>query len=50
MEWVGALPRPPLGVFAVHGEAEAAGTLAARIDRTLGWPAVVPSHDERVQL
>jgi metallo-beta-lactamase family protein len=50
VDWLRGLPRPPLGVFAVHGEAAAAGALAAKLDRTLGWPAVVPAHDERVQL
>jgi metallo-beta-lactamase family protein len=50
LDWLRGLPRPPLGVFAVHGEETAAAALAAKIDRTLGWPAVVPSHDERVQL
>jgi hypothetical protein len=44
------MPSPPLGVFAVHGEAAAAAALAANVDRSLGWPAVVPAHDERVQL
>ncbi len=50
VDWVRSAPRPPLGVFGVHGEPAAAAALAARVDRELGWPAVVPAHDERVQL
>jgi metallo-beta-lactamase family protein len=50
VDWLRGLPRAPLGVFAVHGEPAAAGALATKLDRTLGWPAVVPAHDERVQL
>jgi metallo-beta-lactamase family protein len=41
--------RPQL-VFAVHGEPGAAETLARRIDRELGLPAVVPHDGERVRL
>jgi metallo-beta-lactamase family protein len=48
--WLASAPRAPLGVFAVHGEAGASAALTARVDRELGWPAVTPSHDERVQL
>ena len=40
----------PQGVFAVHGEREAAETLARRIDGELGLPAVVPHDGERVRL
>jgi metallo-beta-lactamase family protein len=50
VDWLRRMPSAPLGVFAVHGEAAAAAALAAEVDRSLGWPAVVPSHDERVQL
>jgi metallo-beta-lactamase family protein len=50
VDWVRSSPRPPRGVFAVHGEPAAASALAARVDRELDWPAIVPSHDERVQL
>jgi len=48
--WLRSAPRAPLGVFGVHGEPAAAAALTARVDRELGWPAVVPVHDERVQL
>jgi metallo-beta-lactamase family protein len=50
LDWLGRAPRPPIGVFAVHGEPAACQALAASIDRKLDWPAIVPAHDERVQL
>lgn len=50
VDWLRRLPRPPAGVFAVHGEPAAADALARHVDRALGWPAVVPALDERVQL
>jgi metallo-beta-lactamase family protein len=50
VDWLRSAPRPPLGVFGVHGEPAAVAALAARVDRELGWPAVAPTHDERVQL
>jgi metallo-beta-lactamase family protein len=50
LDWLGRAPRPPIGVFAVHGEPAAAKALAASIAEKLDWPAIVPAHDERVQL
>ncbi len=48
--WLASARQAPRGVFAVHGEQAAAATLAARVERELGWPTVVPAHDERIQL
>jgi metallo-beta-lactamase family protein len=48
--WLASAPTPPRVTFAVHGESEAAGALAGRIDRELGWPAVVPRDGEVVRL
>jgi metallo-beta-lactamase family protein len=48
--WLASAPQAPRGVFAVHGEREAAAALCARVDRELGVPGVVPANDERVQL
>jgi metallo-beta-lactamase family protein len=50
VDWLRRLPSAPRGVFAVHGEPAAAAALARHVDRSLGWPTVVPAHDERVQL
>ncbi|MFE0130673.1 MBL fold metallo-hydrolase RNA specificity domain-containing protein [Streptomyces sp. NPDC059037] len=41
-------PPAPHATCLVHGEEEAARTLRDRIDRTLGWTAVVPRSGERV--
>ena len=48
--WLSRAPRPPRTVFVVHGEKQAAATLARRIDDELGWCAVVPRYAERVRL
>jgi metallo-beta-lactamase family protein len=48
--WLASAPSPPRITFAVHGEPEAASALAGRIDRELGWPAVVPGDGEVVRL
>ncbi|MEN8158748.1 MAG: MBL fold metallo-hydrolase [Myxococcota bacterium] len=48
--WVRQAARRPQLVFTVHGEPDAAATLAARIDGELELPAVVPRDGERVQL
>jgi metallo-beta-lactamase family protein len=38
------LPRPPRNVFVTHGEPAASDTLRQRIERELGWGAIVPEH------
>ncbi|MFD6912260.1 MBL fold metallo-hydrolase RNA specificity domain-containing protein [Streptomyces virginiae] len=44
-----AARRPaPHTTYLVHGEEAAAGTLRDRIDRELGWTAVVPKPGEAV--
>jgi metallo-beta-lactamase family protein len=48
--WLASAPSPPRVAFAVHGEPEAAAALARRVDRELGFPAVVPEDGERVRL
>ena len=46
MAWMAAMPRPPRRVFIVHGEAEAAATLAGQIQETLGWQALLPESGQ----
>lgn len=48
--WLRRAPEPPRTVYVVHGEADAAATLARRIQEELGWTAVVPRFSERVRL
>ncbi|MGB8860067.1 MAG: MBL fold metallo-hydrolase [Ilumatobacteraceae bacterium] len=48
--WLGTSTREPQGVFVVHGEPEASGALAERIERELDWTAVRPAMSERLSL
>jgi metallo-beta-lactamase family protein len=50
LAWLRLMPAPPEVVYVVHGERSAAGDLAERIRRDLGWTAVVPDLGERVRL
>ncbi|MEV6211849.1 MBL fold metallo-hydrolase [Kitasatospora sp. NPDC051914] len=47
IDWLRAAP-PPSATYLVHGEPEGAEALRDRIDRELGWTAVVPRSGERV--
>ncbi|WP_431682632.1 MBL fold metallo-hydrolase RNA specificity domain-containing protein [Kitasatospora sp. KL5] len=47
IDWLRAAP-PPSATYLVHGEPEGAEALRDRIDRELGWTAVVPCSGERV--
>ena len=42
--------KAPARVFIVHGEADASEALRGRIDRELGWDAVVPRQDQVFEL
>ena len=44
VDWLRAMPEPPSQVYVVHGEIDAADALRARIERDLGWRAMVPEH------
>lgn len=48
--WVASAPTPPATVYVVHGEAESAASLAARLEDELGICAVVPAVGERVRV
>lgn len=50
LAWLDAAPEPPRTVYVVHGEPDAAATLADRVRRELGWVAVVPRDGERVRV
>ncbi len=47
VDWLRGAPAPHT-TYLVHGEPDAAEALRERIDRTLGWTAVVPRSGERV--
>ena len=44
IHWLSQMPKPPAQVYVVHGEPSASDTLRSRIERELGWRAVVPEH------
>jgi metallo-beta-lactamase family protein len=48
--WLSRMPHEPRTVFVVHGEEHSAHALAHRIEKELGWGAVVPRYGERVRL
>ena len=47
LSWATAGP-PPKTTYLVHGESEAAETVAGRLRTEYDWPAVVPRQGERV--
>ncbi|WP_371658395.1 MBL fold metallo-hydrolase RNA specificity domain-containing protein [Streptomyces sp. NBC_00280] len=47
IEWLRGAPAPTT-TYLVHGEPDAAAALRDRVDRTLGWTAVVPRSGEHV--
>jgi metallo-beta-lactamase family protein len=44
LDWMRGLPAAPRTVFVTHGEPGASDTLRQRIERDLGWAAIVPEH------
>ena len=50
MRWLSGFRRPPSRVFIVHGEDEGSEALRVRIDRELGWNAVVPRQNQAFKL
>ncbi len=50
MRWLSGFQRPPKRVFIVHGEEQASEALRSRIDRELGWDAVVPRQAQTFEL
>jgi metallo-beta-lactamase family protein len=50
LRWLGGFERPPGATYCVHGEPQAADTLAAEIRHRLRWPARVAGDGEIVDL
>jgi len=44
LDWMRGLPESPRAAFVTHGEPGASDALRQRIERDLGWPAIVPEH------
>ena len=49
-DWLRSTTSTPRNVFVVHGELDASKALHDRIERELGWTAVIPSLGERISL
>ena len=47
LAWLKRMPTPPDQVYVVHGEMQASDALRQRIERELGWRALVPDHASR---
>ncbi|QHE84564.1 MBL fold metallo-hydrolase RNA specificity domain-containing protein [Hydrogenophaga sp. BPS33] len=50
LRWLGGFRREPQKVFIVHGEPDASEALRVRIERELGWAAVVPRQEQVFRL
>lgn len=50
VDWLRALHTAPRRVFVTHGEPVPADALRQRIERGLGWPAIVPEHAQQIEL
>jgi metallo-beta-lactamase family protein len=50
VRWLGGLRNPPRGVFAVHGEEEAAEAFRAHLSQKTGWRVGVPGYGDLVGL
>jgi metallo-beta-lactamase family protein len=50
VKWLATAPRPPRGIYLNHGEAGPADALRQRIERELGWPAIVPRLGQNVEI
>jgi metallo-beta-lactamase family protein len=48
--WMRAMPKAPRTAFVTHGEPAASDALRQRIQRELGWNAVVPEHGSSHEL
>ncbi|MBU0590430.1 MAG: MBL fold metallo-hydrolase [Gammaproteobacteria bacterium] len=50
IEWLASSPQPPRGVYINHGESDPADALRQRIERELGWSAMVPRLGQTIEL
>jgi metallo-beta-lactamase family protein len=50
VQWLATAPAAPRGIYLNHGEAGPADALRQRIERELGWPAMVPRLGQSVEM
>lgn len=50
LAWMRQLPQPPRQTFITHGEPGASDAFRQRVERELGWSALVPEYRQTVEL
>lgn len=50
LRWLRGFKRPPIRVFLVHGEPEAAAALKDRIQETYGWQVEIPTYLQKSEI
>jgi metallo-beta-lactamase family protein len=50
MRWLGGFKQAPRMTFLVHGELDAMTALQSTITAKLGWPTLMPKHEQTVKL
>jgi len=50
VQWLATAPQPPRGIYLNHGEPGPADALRQRIERELGWSAIVPRFGQSVEV
>lgn len=50
LRWLGSFRKPPRRLFLIHGEEEAAASLAGLIRERLGWDSLVPGYGESFEM
>ncbi|HSO75088.1 MAG TPA: MBL fold metallo-hydrolase RNA specificity domain-containing protein, partial [Blastocatellia bacterium] len=50
LRWLKGFKRPPRATFIVHGEQASTRALHDKIVKELGWNAVIPTHEEAIDL
>ena len=50
LAWMRQMPQAPTQTFITHGEPAASDALRQRVERELGWQAVVPEYRDRIVL
>jgi metallo-beta-lactamase family protein len=50
LRWLKGFKRPPRATYIVHGEQASTRALHDKIEKELGWNAVIPTHEEAIDL
>jgi metallo-beta-lactamase family protein len=50
LSWIARLPKRPRHIYVTHGEPEAARVFASRVQDELGVTAIVPDHEQEIEV